>query len=395
MEKKQKLWIWIGVVLAGWLVIGFAIYNFLPEGTWEKIQNQGKKFISLDKVDIFQGRLSKEKIQKKINDLEDLQEKIFEKKEQVTSLQSKYKNQIIDLKKEVSTLQTRNKIDAYSRAIEHPRIRHNLVLMQKKLAYLEKLNQINVRLIYGNEELIYLQRDAQTDIDMVEVIDEKFIKELLDRIDKAIAEYLPDAGKLYIDASDIELKSQEEIWQEILQASQGAVLDQTSKQLKTAENVSSPGKDKIVQGIENDRFDINWYMDAKINAFDVTVHKTWATNLYDMSIEKIVFIGSYVIVGVTFTGRKYDYDKWFDTRGDRPRISRQDLDDYNTDYDCIKYFNLVYDKTRNRFMVKIRKNKVTRAIFVYQDISPKYFSDHYCYLHFWDNEKIRFTINVD
>ncbi|MCX6744625.1 MAG: hypothetical protein NTX82_03835 [Candidatus Parcubacteria bacterium] len=154
-------------------------------------------------------------LENKIEELNNLQQKLAAKQLEIQNLQSEYSNEIEGLVDEIRELQQSGNFRTFSQAKEHPGIFYNLSLIQRKQAYIAKLQETSVRLKYGIYELKYLERAACDDLKMVKTLDNEVVETLIKNINTVIDKYLPDAGKLAIEVDPNSMQTPEQIWQQI------------------------------------------------------------------------------------------------------------------------------------------------------------------------------------
>ncbi len=90
-----------------------------------------------------------------------------------------------------------------------------MALIQRKGAYISKLEEILPKLDNGANELEFLQRQTEDDIKMERVLGDKEIEKLANQIEQTIAKYLPEAGELAISVDESKMESPQQIWQRI------------------------------------------------------------------------------------------------------------------------------------------------------------------------------------
>lgn len=155
-----------------------------------------------------------QKIQEKIRSLAALNSKLEQKKSEVASARAEYGRDIQRLKKEIKYEAGKSGgITSYAEAVRNKRINSDLMLIQRQLAYVDKLNELEFQLNLGTEELLYLEREAQTDLVMAKVLDKE--DELVKKIADAIKNYEPYTEKFVIEKGQLNLRPPEQIWRDI------------------------------------------------------------------------------------------------------------------------------------------------------------------------------------
>lgn len=151
----------------------------------------------------------------KLEDLVGLRQKLSAKKEEINKLIKEYSASIKQLEDEIRTEKRNKRINSYDQAKNNQRISYDLALIQRKGAYISKLEEILPKLDNGANELEFLQRQTEDDIKMEKVLGEKEIEKLAEKIEKTIAKYLPEAGELAISVDENKLESPRKIWERI------------------------------------------------------------------------------------------------------------------------------------------------------------------------------------
>lgn len=157
------------------------------------------------------------KIEKKVKELNDLYAALSQKKKEVAGLKDDYGRSIKELEKEIRNDQKKYHITTYGEASQNSRISYDLALIQRKEAYITKLDEVAQRLENGTLELEFLKRQSEDDLKMVKVMDKEEINKLSNQINAVIEKYLPESGKLAIEIDENSLESPEQIWQRISQ----------------------------------------------------------------------------------------------------------------------------------------------------------------------------------
>ncbi|MCX6745289.1 MAG: hypothetical protein NTX82_07260 [Candidatus Parcubacteria bacterium] len=155
------------------------------------------------------------KIEKKVKELNDLYIRLSQKQTEVANLQADYQRSIKALEKEIHQDKRKYNISTYAQASQNSRISYDLSLIQRKQAYITKLDEVAQRLQTGTLELEFLRRQSEDDLKMVKVMDKEQIDQLAGQINTVIEKYLPDSGKLVIQVDENSLESPEQIWQRI------------------------------------------------------------------------------------------------------------------------------------------------------------------------------------
>ncbi|MCX6744636.1 MAG: hypothetical protein NTX82_03890 [Candidatus Parcubacteria bacterium] len=144
-----------------------------------------------------------------------MQEKISSKKKELVALRSEYQGSIQKLESEIRTEKRKKGIKSYHQASSNSRISYDLALIQRKEAYIAKLDEVTPKLEEGTNELEFLRRQAEDDLKMETALGSEQLEELTEDIDNAIKKYLPQSEEFAIEVDKDSLPSVESIWQRI------------------------------------------------------------------------------------------------------------------------------------------------------------------------------------
>jgi hypothetical protein len=154
-----------------------------------------------------------ESLQSKIKEVVVLKDGLEKKRKEMQGARLEYQNEIVQLKNEIDTERHNNNIDNYKQALKNKRIHNNLALIQRQLAYVDKINKLEYTLSQGIEEMIYLERKTKADLKIVKLLDDK--DELVEKIDNSLKNYAPYATKFALDAKRLNFTPLPKIWQDI------------------------------------------------------------------------------------------------------------------------------------------------------------------------------------
>ncbi len=155
------------------------------------------------------------KIEKKVKELNDLYFTLSQKQKEIVNLRADYGRSIKELEKEIRQDKKKYKVSTYAQASQNSRISYDLSLIQRKQAYITKLDEVTERLQSGTLELEFLRRQSEDDLKMIKVMDQEQIDQLASQINTVIEKYLPESGKLVIEVDENSLESPENIWERI------------------------------------------------------------------------------------------------------------------------------------------------------------------------------------
>lgn len=200
MEKKQRLWILIGIGIVAWLIIIFGAYYYFSDETQDKRAYRSEL----------------KKLESQLVKLSNLHNKLTKKKKEIFLTRKELRVKIKEYREEVLQSSKIKNLSTYARAENDQQIGLNLKLIQINLAYVAKLEQTEHVIATGNNEIFFLKRKFQTDYKVATVLNRAEIKTLLGEVNLAIEKYMPYAGELVLNIDNIELKSTKQIWQDIV-----------------------------------------------------------------------------------------------------------------------------------------------------------------------------------
>jgi hypothetical protein len=178
-------------------------------------KKSSKKPVEKPSVSDIKVDCSGSKLCDKLEELVELRQKLAVKKDEINKLIKEYSASIKLLEDEIRTEKRNKRINSYAEAKDNQRISYDLALIQRKTAYITKLEEVLPKLDSGGNELEFLQRQTEDDIQMEKVLGEKEIEKLAEKIEETIAKYLPEAGELAISVDESKMQSPQQIWERI------------------------------------------------------------------------------------------------------------------------------------------------------------------------------------
>ncbi len=151
----------------------------------------------------------------KLEEADRLREELLEKKEEIYKLKLYYGNGIAELMDQVGREIQEAGISSYAQALENKHIELNLRTIQRRQVYIKELEKPNRWVHSGSEELLFLKRKAQLDLQMVDIASGVDLNRHMRYLNAAIQKYQPSAEKLAVDWPQVDLTPLETIWNEI------------------------------------------------------------------------------------------------------------------------------------------------------------------------------------
>ena len=151
----------------------------------------------------------------KIADAIQLRLELLEKRDEIYELNLHYHDGIAELENEIHQEIKKESISSYKEAIKNKPIILKMRIIQRRLAYIEELTKPTDWLISGSEELYYLVRKAEVDLQLIEIAGGIDLNKHMRHISAAIKKYSPGPDKLAVDPLLAKSQPLEQIWQQV------------------------------------------------------------------------------------------------------------------------------------------------------------------------------------
>jgi soluble lytic murein transglycosylase-like protein len=138
------------------------------------------------------------------------------KKNEINELLRYYRNGINELEKQIVQEMQNKRITSYSRGVRIKRVELGLRTIQRRQVYMRKLKKPNLWVKSGSEELLYIKRKAQFDIQLIDIAGGINLDRHMKQLSAAILKYRPTAEKLAIKLPDADILPLETIWSRII-----------------------------------------------------------------------------------------------------------------------------------------------------------------------------------
>ncbi len=152
----------------------------------------------------------------KLGEVDRLREKLLAKKEEIYRLKLHYQTGIAELKDQISALMREADIFSYPQALKNKRLELNLRTIQRRQVYIQELEKPDQWVHKGSEELLFIKRKAELDLQMEGLAGGIDLDRHMRDIDAALEKYQPSAAKLAVDPLPAALQPLETIWHQIL-----------------------------------------------------------------------------------------------------------------------------------------------------------------------------------
>ena len=151
----------------------------------------------------------------KLEEADRFREQLLAKKEEIYELKLHYRNGIAEIEDQIEREIQKSGISSFAQALENKHIELNLRTIQRRRVYIKELEKPNRWVHSGSEELLFLKRKAQLDLQMVDIAGGIDLNRHMQYINAAIQKYQPSAEKLAVAPPPADLRPLETIWNEI------------------------------------------------------------------------------------------------------------------------------------------------------------------------------------
>jgi len=154
-------------------------------------------------------------IERELGKIIDLIKSLQNKQKAIAKLKQQYKKGIDETKKSILNENRSKGLTTYQNAQKEKRVELYLRMIQRRLVYITELDRLLDQLVLNTEELLYLKRQIEIDMLMVNIIKGLNSDKLTKRIDAVIQHHMHDADKLTLNTIDARPQSLESIWNQI------------------------------------------------------------------------------------------------------------------------------------------------------------------------------------
>jgi hypothetical protein len=177
-----------------------------PTPPVQTVQNQVKSVKPLSKSELYLI---------KIKDAGLLRDELLEKKKEIYQLKRHYQNGITDLEDQINRELQKGGITSYTEALKNRRIELNLRTIQRRRSYIHGLEKPTRWIKQGGEELLYLKRKAEFDLELIDIAGGIDMDRHMRHIGAALQKYRPSAEKLAVERENTDLLPLETIWDQL------------------------------------------------------------------------------------------------------------------------------------------------------------------------------------
>ena len=153
--------------------------------------------------------------QEKLQEVARLRADLLAKKDEIDQLKLFYRDGISELEEELQQEATRYKVQTLDQAIKNHQIELDLRSIQRRWAYIDELEKPSRWLYQGSEELLFLSRRAQIDLQMNTIAQGIELTKHIRHLNASMQKYQLSPERLAIDLSDSRLRPLQDIWEAI------------------------------------------------------------------------------------------------------------------------------------------------------------------------------------
>ena len=363
MEKKQKLWIWIGILAVMSIMFTQSVYA-------EKIS--------------WRANSEENQLRQQLKKVTDLHNKLNSKKASLDTIRLGFRVEINRYKDEIVAAKRTSEIQTFEGALSDYRIKNNLAVIQQRLAQISKLEQYMSAIIKGSEELLFYKRLIAGELKMTQAMDKHEVARLISEIDGVLRTYNPYADKLEISTHGIKLRSTEKIWNDIMKGEQKKEkvikkkkqvqrkveerkkekVRQERKKKKAEQARRRTPEGKFLSLLKKGQFSFSWFRQIKGKTFHVNYESLSndSKNL-QREIYLVAFIKPYTIIGVNFMSSR---NKTAQTEEDKI------MDNKNNIYRVKEKYGL---RGKNLKYIRLRGHSIRKIMYILPYIVPSRFDN--------------------
>jgi hypothetical protein len=151
----------------------------------------------------------------KLDEAGRLRDELLTKKDEIYKLKIHLQNGVAEM--EDATIREMQKagITSFAQAVQNKRVELNLRSIQRRRNYIHELEKPAQWTHRGSEELLYLKRKAELDLEVIDMAENIDMDRHMRHIGAAIQKFRPSAEKLAVHPQNTGLPSLEEIWSRI------------------------------------------------------------------------------------------------------------------------------------------------------------------------------------
>ena len=151
----------------------------------------------------------------KLREASELRETILIKQQEIQRLKAHYAEGIEKIENDILVEIIDYNLTNYDQALENKRVELGLQAVQRRQAYIQKLDDPMDWLKLSSEKLLYLKRRAAFDLQLIDIAGDIDMNMHMRHINAAIQKYRLTADNLAIDPETVEMDSMRKIWQRL------------------------------------------------------------------------------------------------------------------------------------------------------------------------------------
>ena len=151
----------------------------------------------------------------KLDEAGRLRDELLAKKDEIYKLKIHLQNGVAELEDATRRDMQKAGITSFAQAMQNKRVELNLRSIQRRGNYIRELEKPAHWTDRGSEELLYLKRKAELDLDVIDMAENIDMDRHMRHIGAAIQKYRPSAEKLAVHPQNTDLTSLKEIWSRI------------------------------------------------------------------------------------------------------------------------------------------------------------------------------------
>lgn len=151
----------------------------------------------------------------RMREINELRDTLLHKQEEILELKNDYQKGIDELEKEIADEMRQQGISTFLQAIENKRIEFGLQTIQRRQIYIRKLERPLNWIFEAGEELLYINRQAMVDLQVVGIASGIDLSKHLQQMEMAAEKYKLTADKIAMDVTEVQPEALVTLWERI------------------------------------------------------------------------------------------------------------------------------------------------------------------------------------
>ncbi len=199
-------------------------------------------------------RPSDPEFRRKLSEAVALRGELLNKHKEIRSLQQTYGDRIVAVEEIILSEKKKANVNTFEEAIKIKPIEYGLRTIHRRNAYIENLNAPLDQLHFAAEELLYLERLANIQLEMARVATGIDLSALMEMIDRAIQEHRDGLTRLTVQRDGLAPSDLEKLWKDVLRTTKSTHTHRKEEREKTSPQLQTQINSEILAEIQRGEF---------------------------------------------------------------------------------------------------------------------------------------------